>query len=87
MPKIYHDDTFEKAARKAGAYVRCLWQQRGPEGTMIAWIECLQVNRSVVMVQTYTEGGWDVFTCLDTNSAEATIEDALTRCHVTSPVV
>jgi hypothetical protein len=84
--KTYPDQTFERAARDAGAWVHVLWEQPGPKDTLIAWNVAYNVNGAPVIVQTYKDGdGWNVFTCAVTNDVQASIADALARCGVTVP--
>lgn len=84
--KTYPDTTFEGIARKAGANVRVLWEMKGPENTLIAWMVGYQVNGGVAFVQTYKDGaGWDVFTPSDTRDITASVADALNRCGVPVP--
>jgi hypothetical protein len=86
--KTYPDQTFERAARAAGASVSCLWEIKGPAKTKVAWITCYAVNGCPVMVKTYTEGnGWTVYTTVytaapATNQINETTADALGRCGV-----
>ena len=83
--KVYPDETLVKAARAAGAVVRCLWQVKNPGGSRVAWLECWQIGGSVALIQTFDFGGWDVFTpCASRNVAE-TIADAFNRCGVEAP--
>ena len=83
MP-TYPDPTFETAAIAAGANVQCLWQMKGPRSTGVAWMECLSVNGSVVLVQTYEGGGWEVYSACRSNSVAETIADAFARCGITA---
>lgn len=78
----YPDRTLEERCRAAGATVRCLWQQRGPKNTGIAWMEGLMIGAGVVIVQTYEGGGWEAYSALPVNEIDATVADVLTRCRV-----
>lgn len=82
--KIYPNTTFEKAARDRGARVQCLWQIEGPDNTTVAWIECISVNGTVCLVQTYDEGGWEVYTPNRSIDVGSTISDALARCGLST---
>ena len=58
----YPDNTLELALREKGFTVQCMWQMKGPKNSMVAWIECLLVDRVLFIVETYNENqGWDVF--------------------------
>lgn len=82
MKAKYPDHTFENAASRAGASVQCLWQMRGPKNTAVAHIECLTINGTLVIVETFEGGGWEVFTPGHTIDIDETIADALARCGV-----
>jgi hypothetical protein len=83
--KVYPNQTFERAARDAGAWVHVLWEQPGPKDTVVAWNVAYNVNGGPVIVQTYTDSSWVVFTSFDTRDQKESIADALARCGVTVP--
>lgn len=85
MAKIYPDRTVENVARAAGAHVACLWQMKGPPGTLIAWMEAIQIHRTVCIVQTFREGGWTVYTPCQSNRVDDALADVLNRCGVPAP--
>lgn len=69
------DNTLEKALREKGFTVQCMWQRKGVKNTMIAWQECLLVDRVLFIVQTYTENaGWDVFIQSGKRGTDETID-------------
>jgi len=73
--KQYPDSTLENALRDAGIPVTCLWQLQGKSNDGWAWLECLNVNGYVFMVQTYKGGGWEVYRPSRTNSVTETIKE------------
>lgn len=80
--KVYPNHILEEELRKRGVDVRCMWVEKGPRDTGIAWHECLLVKGRIVLVQTF-EGGrsWDAFTSNDDGDIEATVEDVIKRCN------
>jgi hypothetical protein len=86
--KIYPDSTLEHELVKRGCQVRCLWQIPGPKNTMIAWMEGILVQPpegpgAVVIVQTYTQGGWEAFTANKSTDIQDTAEDVMARVSAT----
>jgi hypothetical protein len=81
----YPDQTVENAARAAGANVQVMWQIDGPKDTAIKFMECLLINRTLVIVQTFDTGGWEVLTAGRSNRIDDTLIDVLTRCDVPAP--
>jgi hypothetical protein len=82
MPKTIPNRIVEEVARAAGASVQVMWVMNGPKDTQIAYIECLLINRNVVLVETFKDGGWDAFTNAATNDRDETVADVLNRCKV-----
>ena len=70
----FPDHTLETALRKRGINVQCMWQMKGPPNTEVAWMECLLVGKTLVIVQTYKEFGWEVFIASSTVDNDTTIE-------------
>jgi hypothetical protein len=80
MPSAkYPSNILETKLRERGISVRCLWQENGPKNTAIAWQECLLVNGTPVIVQTFASGGWQAYTPNQSNDVEATINDVIER--------
>ena len=78
----YPDRTFEKRAREDGHNCPCLWQERGPKNTGIAWMVAYRLGSGVVIVQTYTEGGWRAYTDGPEAEFENIVQDVYARCGV-----
>lgn len=79
-PQIYPSHVFEDELRKRGIDYRVMWEQRGPKNTGVSWMTCYLVGRSVALVQTYRQGGWEVYTPHHENDIDKAVEDALRRC-------
>lgn len=81
----YPDNTLEKMAVAAGAQVHCLWQQPGPKNTSIAWIECLAIDQTIVIVETFKLGGWLPLVAVNKGRVDDTVAAVLNACEVTVP--
>lgn len=81
--KTYPDRTLMDRLTAKGCQVRCLWQMPGPKQTMIAWLEGwlvqVEARSAVVIVQTFTAGGWEAFTANNDSDIDKTVEDVITR--------
>lgn len=81
----YPNSVLADACRKAGAHVGLMWEVPGPKNTAIEWMSCYQIGKSVCIVQTYKEGGWNAFTPHPGNDIAGTVADVLNRCGVPAP--
>lgn len=82
-PKTYRDDW--KGYRPNRTLIKWLieneiafgsmWQMPGPKDTNVTWMEAIHVGATIVIVQTFKDGGWDAYVpASNTNSAAVTIE-------------
>lgn len=84
--KTYPNNLLADACRKAGAHVQLMWEIPGPKNTMVAWLSCYQIGKSICIVQTFKgHDGWNAFTPCSDNSVSGTIADVLNRCGVPVP--
>lgn len=83
--RVYPNNVLAEACRKAGANVQLMWEVPGPKNTMIEWMSCYQIGKSVCIVQTFKEHGWNAFTPHPHNDIDGTIADVLNRCAVPAP--
>lgn len=80
MDKSKYDRTFENAMRERGASVRCCWQISGPKNTAVSGMEMLMIHGeagafTMALVQTFADGGWEVYTPpTHRNSIESTLD-------------
>ena len=58
LPGRYPNNHLETKLRERGYMVQCMWQLRGPNNTDISWIECLQCQGRVILVQSFRSGGY-----------------------------
>jgi len=82
--KIYPSRALEEELTKRDCRVRCLWQLAGPKNTGVAWIECLAIwtpggASSTAIVQTFKEGGWDVYISSGHIEVSATVDEVIAR--------
>ncbi|MBO6755728.1 MAG: hypothetical protein JJ902_05345 [Roseibium sp.] len=81
--KTYPDQTVETAAREAGANVIVAWEMEGPKNSDVAWMTCLVIGATVVIVQTFETGGWEAYVpASDSCRRDVTIDAVLRRCGV-----
>lgn len=85
MAKTNPDRTVENAARAAGADVSVMWIIPGPPHTQVACIECLIINKGMVLVETFRDGGWNAFTSRLGNDRDQAVADVLNQCGVPAP--
>lgn len=79
MIKTYPDRTLEMKLRTMDYSVRVNWEIRGPKNTGVEWMTCLTIGSpkgaGVVIVQTYTHGGWEAYVpASNANSIDATVK-------------
>jgi hypothetical protein len=84
MTKIYPDHTLENELRERGIWAKCLWEMRGPKDTDIAWMVAYAIAGSVVIVQTYKSGGWQVYLPSQSIRTDETVGEVIERCDLTS---
>lgn len=84
-PGKYPDRTLSHMAISAGAKVRCLWEERGPKDTGVAWMECMLINDGIVIVETFKGGGWQVFLGATTLRVDDTLVEVFNHCKVKLP--
>ena len=77
--KIYPDRTFENAMRAKGYLPKLLWEEKGPKDTDVAWMSAYFLGTIVVIHQTYTSGGWEVYSPCNSVSREDAINDVIAR--------
>lgn len=82
MTKQYPDRNFEKYVRAQGVDCRLMWEEKGPKNTGISWISGYHVGQGICIVQSFKDGGWEVYTALPENNISASVADALARCGV-----
>lgn len=78
--KLYPDHTLENGLRDRGVSCRCLWEMKGPPSTHVAWIVAYLVEARVVLVQTFKDGGWDVFLPSKEGKVEACVDQVAAYC-------
>jgi hypothetical protein len=78
----FPDGTLESCLRAQGITVTCCWQMKGPKHTDIAWLECLAVGKSIVIVETFKTGGWNALTPNDSTLITETVDDVKRRCGI-----
>lgn len=81
-PVQYPNREFEHTCLERRIVCLTLWEMRGPPRTAIKWIVAYSVRGHVVIVQTFRNGGWDVYTSSPSNRIDESIDDALARCKV-----
>lgn len=77
--KVFPNQALEKRLIAEGVAVVCMWQLRGPENTGVAWLECLMANHVMLIVETYRDGGWEVFTAAQSVDVDLTVAEVLSR--------
>lgn len=77
--KVYPDHTLENELRKRGIDCRCMWEHKGPSTTSVAWIVCYLVNGMAVLVETFSDGGWNAFTGCESGRIDDTVDDVIQR--------
>jgi len=89
--KQHPDTTLESVLVKLGFDVRCMWQKAGAPEDGWAWLEMLSISggpndmprgpgaapHSMVIVQTFKDGGWDCYRGSHTNSTVETIRQVM----------
>lgn len=70
----------ETELKARGIHPRRLWEMRGPKDTDITWMHALMLDRGIVIVQTFSYGGWDAYTALNDSQISATVDDVIARC-------
>lgn len=81
------DRTLQTRLRENGYTCLSLWTIPGPENTEVAWMTGYHVNAAgksvIVIVQTFTNGDWQLFIgtdyITDTNTSVQAVIDALSR--------
>lgn len=81
--RIHPNTTLPDELRSSGVDCQIMWEIPGPKDTLIAWLSCYQVGKSVCIVQTFKDGnGWNAFTPPLTNHIPETVSDVIVRCGV-----
>lgn len=81
----YADRTLENALRERThnrVNVALMWEMRGPENTGVAWLSCFIVNGTLLIVETFKDGGWNALTSDRSNRVDETINDVIERCAI-----
>jgi hypothetical protein len=73
------DKTLQRALGDQGFSTQCMWEIPGPKNTGIAWLTCYNSNGTVFMVQTYKEGGWQVYLPSVNLLIDKTVEEVIDR--------
>ena len=75
----YPDHTLQNTLREREINCVLMWEMRGPRDTSIAWLSCYQVANSIVIIETFSDGGWNAFTPAKTIEIDKTIADVIDR--------
>ena len=74
----YPDTTLVDRLRGQGYEPRILWQQRGPPNTLVVWQECYSVGKTLMILQTFKEVGWQAFFPLVERDTDSAVGEAVT---------
>jgi len=82
---VFPDLTLQNAAAAADVSCKLLWEITGPSLTNVAHLSCYALGQSLVIVETFIDGGWQAFTPNASNRIDDTIQDVFNRCKVPAP--